>query len=65
MLFSLIIPIFNRPDEIDELLESLSKQTYKANYEIVIIEDGSSITCEHVIQKYKDLNVNYFFKSAK
>ncbi|WP_396159113.1 glycosyltransferase [Flavobacterium sp.] len=62
MLFSLIIPIFNRPDEIDELLESLSKQTYKANYEIVIIEDGSSITCEHVIQKYKDLNVNYFFK---
>jgi glycosyltransferase involved in cell wall biosynthesis len=62
MLFSLIIPIFNRPDEIDELLESLSKQTYTANYEIVIIEDGSSITCEHVIQKYKDLNVNYFFK---
>lgn len=62
MLFSLIIPIFNRPDEIDELLESLSKQTYTANYEIVIIEDGSSITCEHVIQKYITLNVSYYFK---
>ncbi len=62
MLFSLIIPIFNRPDEIDELLESLSNQTYSANYEIVIIEDGSTITCEHVIQKYATLNVSYYFK---
>jgi glycosyltransferase involved in cell wall biosynthesis len=62
MLFSLIIPIFNRPDEIDELLESLSKQTYTASYEIVIIEDGSTVTCEHVIQKYIDLNVSYYFK---
>ena len=62
MLFSLIIPIFNRPDEIDELLDSLSKQTYTANYEIVIIEDGSTITCEHIIQKYENLNVNYYFK---
>jgi glycosyltransferase involved in cell wall biosynthesis len=62
MLFSLIIPIFNRPDEIDELLESLSKQTYTANYEIVIIEDGSSITCEHIIQKYVTLDVSYYFK---
>lgn len=62
MLFSLIIPIFNRPDEIDELLESLSKQTYTANYEIVIIEDGSTITCEHIIQKYENLNVSYYFK---
>jgi len=62
MLFSLIIPIFNRPDEIDELLESLSKQTYSANYEIVIIEDGSTITCEHIIQKHVTLNVNYYFK---
>ena len=62
MLFSLIIPIFNRPDEIDELLDSLSKQTYTANYDIVIIEDGSTITCEHIIQKYEALDVSYYFK---
>ena len=63
MYFSLIIPIYNRPDEIDELLESLSKQTYSNKYEIVIIEDGSSITCSHIIEKYLNLNVSYFFKS--
>ncbi|MES2863632.1 MAG: glycosyltransferase family A protein, partial [Bacteroidota bacterium] len=62
MHFSLIIPIFNRPDEIDELLESLSKQTYTSNYEIVIIEDGSTITCKHIIEKYSELNVSYYFK---
>ena len=62
MHFSLIIPIYNRPDEIDELLESLTKQTYSSNYEIVIIEDGSTITCKHIIEKYSDLNVSYYFK---
>ena len=62
MHFSLIIPIYNRPDEIDELLESLTIQTYSSNYEIVIIEDGSTITCKHIIEKYSDLNVSYYFK---
>jgi glycosyltransferase involved in cell wall biosynthesis len=62
MHFSLIIPIYNRPDEIDELLESLTKQTYSNDYEIVIIEDGSTITCKHIIEKYKGLNVSYYFK---
>ena len=62
MHFSLIIPIYNRPDEIDELLESLTKQTYTNEYEIVIIEDGSTITCNHIIEKYSNLNVNYYFK---
>ena len=62
MHFSLIIPIYNRPEEIDELLESLTKQTYSDNYEIVIIEDGSTITCKHIIEKFPNLNVSYYFK---
>ncbi|SEQ10494.1 glycosyltransferase [Flavobacterium urocaniciphilum] len=62
MYFSLIIPIYNRPEEIDELLESLTKQTYSNDYEIVIIEDGSTITCKHIIEKYSQLNVSYYFK---
>lgn len=62
MHFSLIIPIYNRPEEIDELLESLTKQTYPDNYEIVIIEDGSTITCKHIIEKFPNLNVSYYFK---
>ena len=39
MLFSLIIPVYNRPDEVDELLESLSKLDYNEKFEIVIVED--------------------------
>ncbi len=62
MKYSLIIPVYNRPQEVDELLESLTKQTYK-NFEVVIVEDGSQVTCEDVIQKYKSsLIIHYFFK---
>ncbi len=64
MLFSLIIPIYNRPDEINELLSSLLLQDYKNNFEIVIIEDGSSIPCDHVIESFKSkLNISYYFKA--
>lgn len=63
MLFSLIIPVYNRPDEVDELLESLSKLDYNEKFEIVIVEDGSSVKCEEVIQKYEDkLTVSYYYK---
>ena len=63
MLLSLIIPVFNRPDEVEELLESLTLQTFKKEYEIVIIEDGSAITCKDVVDTYNDrLNISYYFK---
>ena len=61
--FSLIIPVFNRPDEIRELLESLLLQSYDKSYEIVIVEDGSLITSKEVIEDYKEkLNITYLFK---
>lgn len=61
--FSLIIPVFNRPDEIGELLESLLHQSYDKSYEIVIVEDGSVTTAKTVIEDYKGaLNVTYLFK---
>ena len=44
MNFSIIVPAFNRPDDVEELLNSLSKQTQK-NFEVVIVEDGSTETC--------------------
>ncbi len=60
--FSLIIPVFNRPDEIEELLESLENQTER-NFEIVIVEDGSEIKCDDIVKKYSDnLNIKYFYK---
>lgn len=62
MQFSLIIPIYNRPDEIDELLSSLTVQSYSQPYEIVIIEDGSTITCKSILEKYSTLQISYYFK---
>lgn len=61
--FSLIIPVYNRPQEIEELLYSLTKQDFKQDVEIFIIEDGSENTCKEVINKYdRELNIQYFFK---
>ncbi|KGO86724.1 glycosyl transferase family 2 [Flavobacterium rivuli WB 3.3-2 = DSM 21788] len=63
MFFSLIIPVYNRPDEIEELLESLTRQVYTNDYEVVVIEDGSSVPCSDVIAKYdSSLNISYYFK---
>ena len=63
MIFSLIIPVYNRPDEVDELLESLVKSDYNEPFEIVLVEDGSSIPCKDVVMKYQGkLNISYYFK---
>jgi glycosyltransferase involved in cell wall biosynthesis len=63
MLFSLIIPVYNRPEEVNELLESLTNLNYNDDFEIVIIEDGSTLKCEEIVQKYNaKLNISYYFK---
>jgi len=63
MYFSIIIPVFNRPDEIRELLESLLSTTFKQPFEVVIIEDGSTIDCKEEVEKVKDkLSISYYFK---
>lgn len=62
MKFSIIVPVFNRPDEVDELLQSLTRQTDR-DFEVIIVEDGSTNTCRQVCDKYADsLAVNYFYK---
>lgn len=61
--FSIIIPVYNRPQEIDELLASLTKQSYSDDFEILIIEDGSTESSEAIVHKYQSqLNLKYFFK---
>jgi glycosyltransferase involved in cell wall biosynthesis len=63
MYFSIIIPVYNRPDEIKELLESLLVSNYDKEYEIVIVEDGSTVTCSSEIENFKGkLNISYYFK---
>ena len=62
MRYSIIVPVFNRPDEVDDLLESLSSQTLK-DFEVVIVEDGSQIPCKDVCDKYANiLDLHYYFK---
>lgn len=62
MKFSIIVPVYNRPNEVKELLESLSRQTSK-NFEVVLVEDGSTVRCDKVADGYKDiLDIKYFFK---
>lgn len=63
MFFSIIIPVYNRPDEVKELLDSLLISDYDKKYEIVIIEDGSTLTCKEAVEKFNEkLNVSYHFK---
>jgi len=59
MKFSIIVPVFNRPDEIKELFESLSRQTY-TNFEVIVIEDGSSEKCEELLASF-DWPFNYHY----
>jgi len=60
--FSFVIPVYNRPLEITELLESMRKQTEKG-FEVVIVEDGSINTSELEISKFRDdINIQYFYK---
>lgn len=60
---SFIIPVFNRPQEIQELLESFVGLNYNGTYEIVIIEDGSLISSKSIVDAFSDkLNISYYFK---
>ena len=61
--FSIIVPVYNRPKEIDELLESLAQQDFYNDFEVLIIEDGSTEKSEQIVAKYNNkLNLKYFFK---
>ncbi|MDR3250082.1 MAG: glycosyltransferase [Tannerella sp.] len=62
MFFSIIVPVYNRPDEACELLQSLSVQSYK-DFELVLIEDGSSKPCANEVERFRDrININYIVK---
>ena len=62
MNYSIIVPVFNRPDEVDELLQSLCEQNFK-DFEVIIVEDGSQVPCEAVCRRYEDrLDLHYYCK---
>ncbi|MGB5981122.1 MAG: glycosyltransferase [Nonlabens sp.] len=63
MYFSFVIPVYNRPEEVQELLQSLSLIEQKDDFEVIIIEDGSVEKCESVCSRFREsVNINYFFK---
>ena len=60
--YSIIIPIYNRPEELDELLSTLLDQSFK-DFEVVVVEDGSTNDCLHVVKKYdQQLSIHYYKK---
>lgn len=62
MRYSVIIPVYNRPDEADELLQSLTRQSFK-DFEVIIVEDGSSVPCKDVAERYQNiLDIRYYAK---
>lgn len=61
MKFSIIVPVYNRVSEVEDLLQSLSAQTLK-NFELVIVEDGSTDKCENVVKACSEFPVKYIFK---
>lgn len=62
--FSFIVPVYNRPDEVEKLLFSISQLEYNKDFEVVIVEDGSTVTCETVCSRFREsVNISYYFKT--
>ncbi len=63
-LFSFIIPVYNRPDEIEELLESLTALHGEHRFEVVVVEDGSSDRCEDICSRFREsVTIQYHYKN--
>ncbi len=62
VVYSIIVPVFNRPDEVDELLASLCRQSVRT-FDVHVVEDGSSVPCQAVCERYADrLDIHYYVK---
>ncbi len=60
--FSVIIPVYNRPAEVDDLLRSLAEQSCQ-DFEVYLVEDGSTVRCEEVAKRYENrLDLHYHYK---
>lgn len=58
--YSIVIPVYNRPEELNELLESLTRQSYQ-NFEVIVIEDGSTVKSRDIVSLYENsLCIRYF-----
>lgn len=61
MVYSFVIPLYNRPDEVNELLYSLTQQNTSQSFEVVVVEDGSDNNASEIVNSYKSkLDIQYF-----
>ena len=64
LYFSIVVPVYNRPEELSELLESIANQHYSHAFELVVVEDGSAVDALAVVEAYRDkIQINYLPKS--
>ena len=62
-IYSIIIPVYNRPQEIDELLTSLTQQNFPEDFEVILVEDGSDLKSDVIASTYENsLDLKYFYK---
>ena len=63
MKYSFIIPVYNRPDEVKELLETLVQQTFTGDFETLVIEDGSTLSSQEVVDSFQNrIDITYLTK---
>ncbi|MCV6628762.1 MAG: glycosyltransferase [Flavobacteriaceae bacterium] len=64
IFYSFVIPVYNRPEEIEELLQSLKKQTFSSPFEVVIVDDGSDLDSKSVVVAFENqLDIHYHYKN--
>ncbi len=62
MRYSIIVPVFNRPDHIEALLGCLVNQTY-TDFEVIVVESGSSIKSDNIVKSFDNLlDIRYIYK---
>ena len=62
MRYSVVVPVYNRPAEVEDLLQSLAEQTYQ-DFEVYLVEDGSTVRCDEVASRYNGrLDLHYHYK---
>ena len=63
VFFSIVVPVYNRPEEVRELLQSLAQQDFEKDFEVVIVEDGSSESSETIVENFQEqLQISYYYK---
>ena len=63
--YSIVVAVYNRPEEMEELLYSIENQSFR-NFELIIVDDGSQMSSRQVFENFnKELDISYFYIENK